>query len=251
MSEFQERHTVSRLIGAPPGYVGYDEGGQLTESIRRRPYQVVLFDEIEKAHADVFNALLQVLDDGRLTDGQGRTVDFRNAVIIMTSNAGTEHLQGGGIGFSAGSRNTKTIDLKEARKKVDEALKQVFRPEFLNRIDDIILFHPLTMEDLTHIVDLQVGELVKRLAEQQITLTLTQAAKELLVSEGYNPVYGARPLRRTVQRLLETPISRELLRGTFVAGDTIQVDLEQGQLAFHRSGLLAIESKRPAEPLGA
>ncbi|NJN16812.1 MAG: AAA domain-containing protein [Oscillochloris sp.] len=251
MSEFQERHTVSRLIGAPPGYVGYDEGGHLTENIRRRPYQVVLFDEIEKAHPDVFNALLQVLDDGRLTDGQGRTVDFRNTVIIMTSNAGTEHLQGGGIGFSAGARGVKTIDLKEARKKVDDALKQAFRPEFLNRIDEIILFHPLTLEDLTQIIDLQVGELVSRLRDQRITLTLTQSAKEFLVSEGYNPVYGARPLRRTVQRLLETPISRELLRGTFSPDDTIQVDLENGQLVFHRGGLLAMESKRPAEPLGA
>jgi ATP-dependent Clp protease ATP-binding subunit ClpC len=251
MSEFQERHSVSRLIGAPPGYVGYDEGGQLTESIRRRPYQVVLFDEIEKAHPDVFNALLQVLDDGRLTDGQGHTVDFRNTIIIMTSNAGTEHLQSGAIGFSAGPRGNKSVDLKEARKKVDDALKQAFRPEFLNRIDEIILFHPLTLEDLTHIIDLQVAELVGRLRSQNITLVLTQAAKEHLVAEGYNPVYGARPLRRTVQRLLETPISRELLRGTFADGDTIQVDLEGGQLVFHRSGVLAMESKRPAEPLGA
>ncbi|MEI7646642.1 MAG: AAA family ATPase, partial [Chloroflexales bacterium] len=252
MSEFQERHTVSRLIGAPPGYVGYDEGGQITEQIRRRPYQVVLFDEIEKAHPDVFNALLQVLDDGRLTDGQGRTVDFRNTVIIMTSNAGTEHLRGSAIGFSApGKGGVRPVDLKEARRKVDEALRQVFRPEFLNRVDEIILFHELSFEDLSQIVDLQVGELIERLHDQKIALTLTHAAREHLVSEGYNPVYGARPLRRTVQRLLETPISRELLRGVFKAGDTIQVDLEQGQLAFHRSGMLEIESKRPAEPLGA
>jgi ATP-dependent Clp protease ATP-binding subunit ClpC len=251
MSEFQERHTVSRLIGAPPGYVGYDEGGQLTESIRRRPYQVVLFDEIEKAHPDVFNALLQVLDDGRLTDGQGRTVDFRNAVIIMTSNAGTEHLQGGGIGFSAGGRGGKAIDLKDARKKVDEALRQVFRPEFLNRIDDIILFHPLSMEDLTRIVDVQVAELVGRMRDQKISLSLTQTAKEHLVTEGFNPVYGARPLRRTVQRLLETPLSRELLRGAFKEGDVIEVDLDDGQLSFYRGGVLAIERKSPAEPLGA
>ena len=251
MSEFQERHTVARLIGAPPGYVGYDEGGQLTESIRRRPYQVVLFDEIEKAHPDVFNALLQVLDDGRLTDGQGRTVDFRNCVIIMTSNAGTEHLQGGGIGFAAGGKGPKQIDLKDARKKVDEALRQTFRPEFLNRIDEIILFHPLTMQDLTRIIDLQVGELVERLRDQKIALTLTNAAKEYLVTEGFNPIFGARPLRRTVQRLLETPISRELLRGVFKEGDTIEVDLESGQLVFHRGGVLEMETKRPAEPLGA
>lgn len=252
MSEFQERHTVSRLIGAPPGYVGYDEGGQITEQIRRRPYQVVLFDEIEKAHPDVFNALLQVLDDGRLTDGHGRTVDFRNTVIIMTSNAGTEHLRSSVIGFSApGKGGVKHVDLKEARRKVDEALRQAFRPEFLNRVDEIVLFHELSFEDLSRIVDLQVGELVERLHDQKIALTLTHAAREHLVSEGYNPVYGARPLRRTVQRLLETPISRELLRGVFKEGDTIHVDLEQGQLAFHRGGVLAMETKRPAEPLGA
>ncbi len=251
MSEFQERHTVSRLIGAPPGYVGYDEGGHLTESIRRRPYQVVLFDEIEKAHPDVFNALLQVLDDGRLTDGQGRTVDFRNTIIIMTSNAGTEHLQGGGIGFSIKDQRQKSIDLKEARRKVDDALKQTFRPEFLNRIDDIILFHPLTMEDLMRIIDLQVRDLAERLRDQQLTLTLTAAAKELLVAEGYNPVYGARPLRRTVQRLVETPLSRALLKGEFRAGDTVEVDAENGALVFHRSGVLELESRHPAEPLGA
>ncbi len=251
MSEYQERHTVSRLIGAPPGYVGYDEGGQLTESIRRRPYQVVLFDEIEKAHRDVFNALLQVLDDGRLTDGQGRTVDFRNTIIIMTSNAGTEYLQGGGIGFSTGNKGPRTIDLREARKKVDEALKQTFRPEFLNRIDEIILFHPLTLDDLTRIVELQIAELVERLREQQIGLTMTQAAKEYLVNEGYNPVFGARPLRRTIQRLLETPISRELLRGSFKPGDQIEVDVENGQLVFHRGGILTMEERRPAEPLDA
>jgi ATP-dependent Clp protease ATP-binding subunit ClpC len=178
-------------------------------------------------------------------------VDFRNAVIIMTSNAGTEHLQGGGIGFSAGTKGTKQVDLRDARKKVDEALRQTFRPEFLNRIDDIILFHALSMEDLTRIVDFQVAELVARLRDQKISLTLTQAAKEHLVVEGFNPVYGARPLRRTVQRMLETPISRELLRGVFKEGDVIEVDLEHGQLVFHRGGVLAFESKRPAEPLGA
>jgi ATP-dependent Clp protease ATP-binding subunit ClpC len=237
MSEFQERHTVSRLVGAPPGYVGYDEGGQLTERIRRRPYQVVLFDEIEKAHPDVFNALLQVLDDGRLTDGQGRTVDFRNTLIIMTSNAGTEHLQASGIGFGAqGGRS----DGRESRKKVDEALKQAFRPEFLNRIDDIIVFEPLTMADLTQIVDLQLSDLTTRMAEQQIGLRLTLAAKELLVREGFNPVFGARPLRRTVQRMLETPISRELLAEAYQPGDTVIVDVDAGRLIF---------SREPAAPL--
>ncbi len=252
MSEFQERHTISRLIGAPPGYVGYDEGGQLTESIRRRPYQVVLFDEIEKAHADVFNALLQVLDDGRLTDGQGHTVDFRNTIIIMTSNAGTEHLRASSLGFvTSSSRNEQQIDLKETRQKVDEALKQAFRPEFLNRIDETVLFHALTMEELTSIVDLQLNDLSTRLKEQQVTLNLTQAAKDFLVREGYNPVYGARPLRRTIQRLVETPLSRSLLRGEFNAGDTVDVDVENGTLTFTRSGVLEIESKHPAAPLGA
>jgi ATP-dependent Clp protease ATP-binding subunit ClpC len=172
-------------------------------------------------------------------------------VIIMTSNAGTEHLQGGGIGFAAGGKTPKPLDMREAKRKVDDALKQAFRPEFLNRIDDIILFHSLGMEDLIRIVDLQVAELVGRLREQKIALTLTQTAKEFLVTEGFNPIYGARPLRRTVQRLLETPISRELLRGVFKEGDTIEVDLEHGQLVLHRGSVLAIEQKRPAEPMGA
>ncbi len=251
MSEFQERHTVSRLIGAPPGYVGYDEGGQLTESIRRRPYQVVLFDEIEKAHADVFNALLQVLDDGRLTDGQGHTIDFRNTIIIMTSNAGTEHLQNSGIGFAARDHRDQPLNLKDARRKVNDALKEAFRPEFLNRVDEIILFHALTMEDLTKIVDLQIAELVERLRDQQVALSLTPAAKDLLVREGYNPVYGARPLRRTVQRLVETPLSRSLLKGEFKPGDTVEVDVADGVLNFHRGGVIELESKHPAEPLGA
>jgi ATP-dependent Clp protease ATP-binding subunit ClpC len=251
MSEFQERHTVSRLIGAPPGYVGYDEGGQLTEHIRRRPYQVVLFDEIEKAHPDVFNALLQVLDDGRMTDGQGHTVDFRNTIIIMTSNAGTEHLRATPLGFSTTEQRQQQIDLREARQKVDDALKKTFRPEFLNRIDEVVVFQPLAMEELTHIVDLQLAELSERLREQQISLHLTQAAKDLLVHEGYSSIYGARPLRRTVQRLIETPLSRSLLRGEFGAGDTVAVDVDNGVLTFQRSSLLEIESKHPAEPLGA
>jgi ATP-dependent Clp protease ATP-binding subunit ClpC len=250
MSEFQERHTVSRLIGAPPGYVGYDEGGQLTESVRRRPYQVVLFDEIEKAHPDVFNALLQLLDDGRLTDGQGRTVDFRNTVVIMTSNAGTEFLQGSPIGFSTGGRNQQ-LDMRDARKKVDDALKQTFRPEFLNRVDEIVLFHQLTLDDLTRIVDLQVQELVDRLREQQVSLLLSPAAKELLVKEGYNPVYGARPLRRTVQRLVETPLSRSLLKGEFRPGDTVQVDVENGTLTFERREVLEMGTSDKRQPAQA
>jgi ATP-dependent Clp protease ATP-binding subunit ClpC len=254
MSEFQERHTVSRLIGAPPGYVGYDEGGQLTEQVRRRPYQVILFDEIEKAHGDVFNSLLQVLDEGRMTDGQGRTVDFRNTIIIMTSNAGTEHLKAMPIGFSTGDQRQEQGDLREARRKVDEAMKQTFRPEFLNRIDDVILFQPLTEEDLEKIVDLQVRDLVERLHDQQIALSLTPAARSLMVREGYNPAYGARPLRRTVQRLIETPLSRALLKNEYLPGDTVEVDVakDRDELVFRRiegGGFLKFESKHPAEPL--
>ena len=244
MSEYGERHTVARLVGAPPGYVGYDEGGQLTESIRRRPYQVILFDEIEKAHPDVFNALLQVLDDGRLTDGQGHTVDFRNTVIIMTSNVGTDEIRAGTIGFR---RDADRVDAANMRKKVDDGLKKTFRPEFLNRIDEIIIFHSLTMEDLTRIVELQAHEVVERLAEQEVKLELTPAAKELLVREGYDPVYGARPLRRTVQRLIETPLSRSLLKNEFATGDTVQVDVEGGQLVFTRREALELEERKPAE----
>jgi ATP-dependent Clp protease ATP-binding subunit ClpC len=251
MSEFQERHTVSRLIGAPPGYVGYDDAGQLTESIRRRPYQVVLFDEIEKAHPDVFNTLLQLLDDGRLTDGQGHTVDFRNTVIIMTSNVGTEHVRQQSIGLVRGhDRNAEAA----ARERVQEALRQAFRPEFLNRIDDIIVFSALTEDELTQIIDLQVREVVERMLEQGVGLEMSKAAKMLLVREGYNPSYGARPLRRTVQRLIETPLSRDLLKSIYQAGDTVVVDVdERGALTFQKkpAGTLEISSKAPAEPLGA
>lgn len=252
MSEFQERHSVSRLVGAPPGYIGYDEGGQLTESVRRRPYQVILFDEIEKAHADVFNTLLQMLDDGRMTDGQGHTVDFRNTIIIMTSNAGTEHLRSGPIGFATSDQRQHETDLKEAKHKVEDALKQTFRPEFLNRIDDVIIFQPLTEDDLHHIVDLQLKDLAERLRDQQIAISLTAEAKALIVREGYSPAYGARPLRRTVQRLVETPLSRALLKNDYHPGDMIEVSVaEDGEsLAFHRVGeLLELESKQTADPV--
>ncbi len=251
MSEFQERHTVSRLIGAPPGYVGYDDAGQLTESIRRRPYQVILFDEIEKAHPDVFNTLLQLLDDGRLTDGQGHTVDFRNTVIIMTSNVGTEHVRQQSIGLVRGhDRNAEAA----ARERVQEALREAFRPEFLNRIDDIIVFSALTEDELTQIIDLQVREVVERMQEQGVGLELSKAAKMLLVREGYNPSYGARPLRRTVQRLIETPLSRDLLKSIYQPGDTVIVTVdERGALAFQKkpAGTLELSSKAPAEPLEA
>jgi ATP-dependent Clp protease ATP-binding subunit ClpC len=248
MSEFQERHTVSRLIGAPPGYVGYDDAGQLTESVRRRPYQVILFDEIEKAHPDVFNTLLQVLDDGRLTDGQGHTIDFRNTVIIMTSNVGTEHVRQQAIGLvRQHDRNAESA----ARERVQEALRQAFRPEFLNRIDEIVVFQSLTEPELAQIVDLLVAEVADRLREQGMELELTQAAKTLLVREGYNPAYGARPLRRTVQRTVETPLSRSLLKGEYLPGDTISVDVADGKLTFGKRELLELGQKRPAEPLGA
>ncbi len=210
MSEYQERHTVARLIGAPPGYVGYDEGGQLTEAVRRRPYSVILLDEIEKAHAEVFDVLLQVLDDGRLTDGQGRTVDFRNTVLIMTSNV-----------------------------RSVEALRDVFRPEFLNRIDEVIEFQPLSKEQIAEIVELQLARLRERLAERRIELELTDAAKEALAEAGWDPAYGARPLKRAIQRLLENPLALRLLEGDFADGDTIRVDAEDGEIRFEKVGAAA------------
>lgn len=214
MSEYMEKHTVSRLIGAPPGYVGYEEGGQLTETVRRRPYSVVLFDEIEKAHNDVFNILLQILDDGRLTDGHGRTVDFRNAIIIMTSNLGSSRLQG-------------AIKEEVARQIVMDTLREHFRPEFLNRIDEIIIFRSLTMENLKKIVDIQIEYLKKRLVERKIEIELTDGAKETLAEIGYDPVYGARPLKRTIQRTIENPLATEVLKGNFKEGDTIVVDVNK------------------------
>jgi ATP-dependent Clp protease ATP-binding subunit ClpB len=206
MSEYQERHTVSRLVGAPPGYVGYDEGGQLTEAVRRRPYSVVLLDEIEKAHAEVFDVLLQVLDDGRLTDGHGRTVDFRNTVLIMTSN------------------------IRSA-----EQLRDHFRPEFLNRIDEIVVFDPLDKGQLADIAELQLGRLRERLAERRLGLELTDAAKEVLAEAGWDPTYGARPLKRALQRLVENPLAQRLLEGDFADGQTIRVHAQNGELVFERA----------------
>ena len=219
MSEYMEKHTVARLIGAPPGYVGYEEGGQLSEAVRRRPYSVVLFDEIEKAHADVFNVLLQVLDDGRITDGQGRTVDFKNTVIIMTSNIGSQYIT--------------EEESKAARERlVLDALRAHFRPEFLNRVDEIIIFDRLTESDLKKIVDIQINRLTKRLAQQNIILELTDAAKALLAREGYDPVYGARPLKRVIQRDLLNPLSIDILEGKFHEGQTIKVHERNGKLEF-------------------
>ncbi len=231
MSEFQERHTTSRLVGSPPGYVGYGEGGQLTDAVRRKPYSVVLFDEIEKAHPDAFNLLLQVLEDGQLTDGKGRRVDFRNTIIIMTSNVGTEHIRRASrIGFSAGLG--ADIDNDDVRRKVDDALKQLFRPEFLNRVDAKIIFHPLTNQEIREIATILVKRVEKQLAEHGMKLALRDSAYELLAKRGYDPAFGARPLRRIITNLIEDPLSEGFLEGRFKAGDTIVVDtatLENGE----------------------
>jgi len=232
MSEYMEKHTVSRLIGSPPGYIGYEEGGQLTEAVRRRPYRVILFDEVEKAHPDVFNVLLQIMEDGRLTDGHGRTVDFRNTIIIMTSNLGTGELGRESIGFTR-SRDDRDEE-RRLRASVESAIKSAFRPEFLNRIDEIIIFHALTEEEIKRIVDLQVQAVQDRLDEHQLTISLTEGAKVWLAKEGYDRTYGARPLRRTVQRFVENPISKELLGGHYQPGDTILVDTSAEGLTFRR-----------------
>jgi ATP-dependent Clp protease ATP-binding subunit ClpC len=225
MSEYREQHTVSRLFGAPPGYVGYEEGGQLTEAVRRRPYRVILFDEIEKAHPEVWNALLQILDDGRLTDGQGRIVNFRNTVLIMTSNLGTEYVRrSGAIGFSL--RGTEDEEDRIQQEKIEKALKGTFRPEFLNRIDEIIIFSPLSLEQMIIIVDLQMQEVRDRLEERGLNVELTELARKWLADEGYDPAFGARPLRRALQKHVESPLSVKLLKGEFSEGDTIIVDVD-------------------------
>ncbi len=223
MSEYMEKHTVSRLVGSPPGYVGYDEGGQLTEAVRRKPFSVVLFDEIEKAHPDVFNTLLQILEDGRLTDAQGRTVDFKNTVIIMTSNLGTRDLRKASIGFGKSDSQVTYENMKE---KVMEELKRHFRPEFLNRIDDVIVFAELTEEEVTSIVDLMIKRVTSQLEGQGIILELTHEAKLLLAHRGYDPQLGARPLRRAIQRLIEDPLSEKILWKEFHAGETVVVDID-------------------------
>lgn len=234
MSEYREQHTVSRLFGAPPGYVGYEEGGQLTEAVRRRPYRVVLFDEIEKAHPEVWNALLQILDDGRLTDGQGRVVDFRNTVLIMTSNLGTEFVrQGGTLGFL---QKTDTDEDRQAHEKIEKSLKSTFRPEFLNRIDEIIMFSSLTTEQMLEIVDLQMKEVSARLDEHGLNVELTAEAREWLAKVGYDASFGARPLKRALQKHVESPLSIALLGGQFTTGDTVIVDLdpEKSEITFKK-----------------
>ncbi len=235
MSEYQERHTVSRLVGAPPGYVGYEEGGQLTEAVRKRPYRVILLDEIEKAHPDVFNSLLQLIDDGRLTDGHGRTVDFRNTVIIMTSNAGAELIKRDmSIGFAT-KKDEAQVEKKSheiMKERVMGEVKKMYRPEFLNRLDGIIVFHELTQEQIRQIVDLMVKDLQKRLEERKLSIEVTDAAKSWLAKEGFDPVYGARPLRRAIEQYVENPLSTRLLRGEFSPGDTIEVDLTEEGITF-------------------
>ena len=225
MSEFMEKHSVARLIGAPPGYVGYEEGGYLTEAVRRRPYSVILLDEVEKAHADVFNVLLQVLDDGRLTDGQGRTVDFRNTVIVMTSNLGSQRIQ-----ELAGE------DRYAAMKAAVMAIVGAhFRPEFVNRIDDLVVFHPLSREHIRKIVDIQLGYLHERLAEREIRISLSAAARDKLAATGFDPVYGARPLKRAIQQQVENPLANAILSGRFRPGDTIDVGVSDEGLAFENA----------------
>jgi ATP-dependent Clp protease ATP-binding subunit ClpB len=237
MSEYMEKHSVSRLMGAPPGYIGYEEGGQLTEQVRRHPYSVVLFDEIEKAHPDVFNVLLQILEDGRLTDGKGRTVDFRNTVLVMTSNVGSQAI------FDLASKSPD-----RARKEAMDALRAAFRPEFINRIDEIVIFNPLGKEQLARIVNLLLKNVEQLLAERKISLQLTPAAMDLLLSEGYDPAYGARPLRRTIQRLIQDPLALRILEGTVLPGDHVKVDRDgqKDAMKFERVG-----AKKPAAVAGA
>ncbi|MFP4252644.1 MAG: AAA family ATPase, partial [Guyparkeria sp.] len=223
MSEFMEKHSVARLVGAPPGYVGYEEGGYLTEAVRRKPYSVILLDEVEKAHPDVFNILLQVLDDGRLTDGQGRTVDFRNTVIVMTSNLGSQRIQ-----ELAG----QDADYEQMKSEVLEIVGQHFRPEFINRVDDVVVFHPLDRSEIRKIVDIQIDYLRKRLADREIGLTLTDAALDALGEAGFDPVYGARPLKRAIQHRLENPLAQAILKGEYLPGQTVTVDVRDGELAL-------------------
>jgi ATP-dependent Clp protease ATP-binding subunit ClpB len=230
MSEYMEKHTVARLIGAPPGYVGYDEGGQLTEAVRRRPYAVVLFDEIEKAHPDVFNVLLQVLDDGRLTDGKGRTVDFRNTVLIMTSNVASDLVQ---------EMASRGRDAESLKGQLMDALRRTFRPEFLNRIDEIVIFRALGSEEIHKIVDIQLEDLRKRLRERKISIVLSPEARDLLAERGYDPVFGARPLKRTIQRMVENPLAVEVLAGRFQEGDQIRIEVEGETLGFHKEAAVA------------
>jgi ATP-dependent Clp protease ATP-binding subunit ClpC len=251
MSEYREQHTVSRLFGAPPGYVGYEEGGQLTEAVRRRPYRVILFDEIEKAHPEVWNALLQILDDGRLTDGQGRIVDFRNSVLIMTSNLGTEYVRrSGSLGFLTST--AKNSEEQQEQEKISKALRSTFRPEFLNRIDEIITFSPLSMEQVIQIVDLQMKEVQDQLNEHDLKVVLTPAARQWLAENGFDSAFGARPLRRAIQKHVESPLSVSVLSGQFSRGDVVEVDVNpEGEgLVFCKKEMESQEQPEPALATG-
>jgi len=248
MSEYMERHTVSKLIGSPPGYVGYNEGGQLTEAVRRRPYTVVLFDEVEKAHPDVFNLLLQILEDGRLTDAKGRTVDFKNTLIVMTSNIGSKVIEkgGGSLGFEFNT-NEEEANYNRIRNLVHEELKQYFRPEFLNRVDEIIVFRQLTKDEVKQIADILLKEVFDRMKEKKIHLTVSDRFKDLLVEEGYNPSYGARPLRRAIQRLLEDLLAEEILTGRVKEGSEVLIDVDEER----KPKVLVTQSDRVLLPQGA
>jgi ATP-dependent Clp protease ATP-binding subunit ClpB len=239
MSEYMEKHSVARLIGAPPGYVGYEEGGQLSEQVRRRPYAVVLFDEIEKAHPDVFNVLLQIMDDGRLTDGKGRVVDFKNTIIIMTSNIGSQFLQAESLKTDA--------DFDEAAQQVQNLLHTHFKPEFLNRVDDIIVFRPLGKEQLVKIIELRLEDVRRLLADRKISIELTDSAKDLLFTQGYDPNFGARPLKRSIQKLIQDPLALKILDGEVLHGDHIVVDADKkaGKMMFTVSQ--RVSQKAPAE----
>jgi ATP-dependent Clp protease ATP-binding subunit ClpC len=245
MSEYMEKHTVSRLVGSPPGYVGYEEGGQLTEAVRRKPFSVVLFDEIEKAHPDVFNTLLQILEEGRLTDAQGRSVDFRNTVLIMTSNLGTADLRKANVGFG---KSDEAVSYERMKEKVNDALKQHFRPEFLNRIDETIVFHELSKDEVIQIVDLMIKRTAVQLESQGIGLELTQDAKYFLGDRGYDPTLGARPLRRAIQRMVEDPLSERLLHTSFRAGEIVVVDVEDDPESTRGEKRLAFRAIEGFEP---
>ena len=251
MSEYMEKHSVSRLVGSPPGYVGYDEGGQLTKAVRQRPYSVVLFDEIEKAHPDVFNILLQILEEGRLTDSQGRVVDFRNTVIIMTSNVGAREITTSApLGFASGDKGG--LDDKEIKSRVMSEVKKLFRPEFLNRIDEIIVFKSLTEEEIIEIVDLMIDELRQRLIEQNMTINLTKEASKYIAKEGTDLSFGARPLRRAIQRLVEDPLSEQILEGKWTSGSVIDVDLdEEGEHLTFSQGTGSIPAPRKRDTIAA
>ncbi len=237
MSEFMERHTVARLVGAPPGYVGYEDAGQLTEAVRRRPFSIVVFDEVEKAHPEIFNILLQVMEEGNLTDARGRRVDFRNTIVIMTSNIGAETIRRGGLGFSLPSDRGREaeLDYKEMSQRLQEELKRTFRPEFLNRLDAVVIFRPLGPEQVAQIVDLEIAKVAARLEEQEITLEISPAARDLLAREGFSPEYGARPLRRVIQRRVEDPLSDAMLGGRFTAGDRVLVDVEGDEIVLKKA----------------